>query len=89
MQPEEYINILSELKEQIRRLNARVEELEQRNQELEERNQKLETENKRLKELLHEKGAAKGAKVPVFNENYSVEKQTKKKNKTGSTLVCV
>jgi TolA-binding protein len=76
MLPEEYITLLSELNEQIRQLNARVKELEQRNEE-------LETENKRLKELLHEQGAAKGAKVPVFHENYSVEQQTNKKSKRG------
>ena len=33
MQAEEYIRIVSELKEQIQHLNARVKELEQRNQE--------------------------------------------------------
>jgi regulator of replication initiation timing len=78
------------LNEQIGRLNGRVEELEQRNQALEARNQELEarnaeleTENKRLKEMLHEKGAAKEAKAPVFKENYSVERQTGKKSKRG------
>jgi TolA-binding protein len=71
------------LHEQIRRLNERVEELEQRNQELEVRNAELATENKRMNQMLHEKGAAKEAKAPVFKENYSVEQQTGKKSKRG------
>lgn len=33
--------------------------------------------------MLHEKGAAQGAKAPVFKENYSVEQQTGKKSKRG------
>jgi regulator of replication initiation timing len=82
MMPDEYTTILMGLGEQVQRLSTRVAELEQRNQELEARNQELEVENKRLKELLHEKGAAKGAKVPEFKENYSVETH-KGKSKRG------
>lgn len=83
----EYTTILRGLNEQIQHLNARVEELEQRNQELETRNQELETENKYLKELLHKKGVAKGAKAPQFKENYSLEshqgKSKRGRNSTG------
>jgi regulator of replication initiation timing len=68
MLPEEYISILTKLNEHIQCLKACVKILEARNLE-------LELENKRLKELLHEKGAAKGTKEPVFKKNYSVEKQ--------------
>ena len=80
--PDEYTTILLGLGEQVQRLTARVEELGQQNQELEARNQELEAENKRLKELLHEQGAGKGAKVPAFKENYSIE-QHKGKSKRG------
>jgi regulator of replication initiation timing len=76
MVPEEYIRILTGLNEQIQQLNVQVEELEQRNQA-------LEAENKQLQEMLHEKGTAKGAKLPVFKENYSVEQQTKKRANEG------
>jgi transposase len=75
MLPEEYATIILELKAEIERLKGRVAELEQRNQA-------LEAENKQLKELLHEKGAGKGAKAPEFKENYSVEQQ-KGKSKRG------
>jgi len=82
MLPEEYSGTLSKLTEEIQRLCRRVEALEQRNQQLEARNQELEAENKHLKELLHQKGAAKEAKTPQFKENYSVEKH-KGKGKRG------
>jgi transposase len=67
---------LSELNQQIQEMLLRLEHLERENAELRQRNQTLESENQKLKELLHEKGAAKGSKVPAFQENYSVAKQT-------------
>jgi transposase len=73
MSLEEPAPTLLQLGAEIQRLLQRVSELESRNQELEEQNQALVSENQQLKDLLHQKGAAKDAQPPKFSENYSVE----------------
>lgn len=58
-------------------IGKRLEEQEQRIEE-------LTSEDRRLKELLQQQGQKKGAKMPKFSENYSVEKnKEKRKSKRG------
>lgn len=66
-----------EITELVAQLGMRLDQQEQRIKE-------LEAENERLKQLLKEKGAAKGSKPPKFTEDYSVDKHKGKgKSKRG------
>ena len=51
--------------------------------------QKLKSEMKRLKELLEGKAESKAAKKPKFTENYSLDKNTRKKKDIRNQRVVV
>lgn len=67
MNPTDYVNELKQRDEQIERLEAMV--------------KRLEAEICELKKLLAGKAEAKAAKKPIFTENYSLDKNARKKKR--------
>ena len=53
----------------------------ERNKQLEAENEQLKSENEQLKKLLAGKAESKTAKKPKFTENYSLNKNKRKKNR--------
>lgn len=84
-EPDQTIAELKQRLEQVERerdqFQQRTEKAERERDQAQQRAEKAEADNQRLRELLQAKAKSKSAKTPQFTENYSLDRNVKRKVK--------